>query len=553
MLKKILNAETKSIAFASFILGIATLTSAVLGLFRDRLLAGRFGIGDDLDVYYAAFRIPDFVAMVFIMGAISAAVIPVFSEYFVKSKEQAWKFASNLINLFLLTLTVICIFLVIFTPQLVFLIAPGFKGEKRELLISVTRIMFLSPILLGTSNVISGILQIFQRFIATALAPIFYNFGIIFGILYFAPKFGIKGLAFGVVLGGFMHLLIQLPAFIVSGFKLKPLFNISDAGFLKVIKLMVPRSLGLAASQINLTVITAIASTLSSGSIAIFNLANNLASLLVGLTVIPFSTAAFPKLSMAYANKENDRFIKIFSSVVRQIFFLVIPLSLLFYILRAQIVRITLGTGRFGWSDTRLTAACLGIFSLAIFAQGLSLLLSKTFYSVYDTKTPALLSFITVGITIFLGFFLIWILKFQNVFSDLIRDVLRLKDVNDITVVGLPLAFSISAVCQAALLLFFLKRKVTILGFSEIRQSLNKVLLSSLFLVFFAYLIRTIVANFVNMRTFAGVFIQTISTGIIGLLAYVVSALFLKSAEIKSIEKLLLNNFLPRKKKNNPD
>lgn len=538
MLNKILNAETRSIALASLILGIATLSSAALGLFRDRLLASRFGAGDTLDAYYAAFRIPDFVAMVFIMGAISAAVIPVFSEYFVKSKDEAWTFTSNLINLFLLLLTVICIVLVIFTPQLMFLIAPGFQGEKKELVISLTRIMFLSPILLGVSNIISGILQVFHKFLVTALAPILYNIGIISGILFLVPKFGVKGLAFGVIFGGALHLLLQMPAFFRSGFKINFSFDLRNPGFVRVVKLMIPRSLGLAASQINLTVITAIASTLVSGSIAIFNFANNIASLLVGLTVVPFSTAAFPKLSVAFAKKEHERFGQIFSSVVRQIFFLIIPLSFLFFILRAHLVRLILGAGRFGWTDTRLTAACLGIFSLSIFAQGLTLLIAKTFYSVHDTKTPAIMSFVAVIFTVLVGITLTKALGAESVFTDSVQNLLRLEGINNIQVVGLPLASSASAILQCVLLAIFLRRKAT-LAFREIMISFGQVLVSSVLLAFSTYLALYLLATVVNMQTFAGVFIQAFFAGLAGVGAYVAGALLLKSREIEGIKALL--------------
>ncbi len=153
---KIVNIQTKNVTLAAVIIGLASVFSAALGILRDRLLAGKFGAGDELDVYYAAFRIPDFVSMVFIMGAISAAVIPIFSEYLTRDKEEAWKFLSNLFNLILFILIIVCAVLIVFTPQLVNLITPGFSEEKRELVSLLTRIMFLSPIILGTSNIIAS-------------------------------------------------------------------------------------------------------------------------------------------------------------------------------------------------------------------------------------------------------------------------------------------------------------------------------------------------------------------------------------------------------------
>ncbi|GAH60793.1 unnamed protein product, partial [marine sediment metagenome] len=179
MFKNILNIQTKNITSAAFVLAGAFFISILLGLIRDRLLARNFGLGFELDIYYAAFRIPDFISMVLIMGAIGAAIIPIFSEYLVKNREEAFKYFSNLLNLFLIFLILICGILFIFAPNLVSLIAPGFSSESKELTILLTRIMFLSPIFLGISNIISGILRVFQRFLITSLAPIMYNLGII--------------------------------------------------------------------------------------------------------------------------------------------------------------------------------------------------------------------------------------------------------------------------------------------------------------------------------------------------------------------------------------
>ena len=157
---------------------------------------------------------------------------------------------------------------------------------------------------------ISGILQVFNRFLVTAIAPLLYNCGIIIGILFFVPKFGVSGLAWGVVLGGIMHLLIQLPAFFHSGFKWRPDFNFRDPGVVKTIKLMIPRSLGLGAGQLNTIATTAIASTLMAGSIAVFNLANNLSSILVNAIAVSVSTASFPAMSMAFLTRGPRRIFK---------------------------------------------------------------------------------------------------------------------------------------------------------------------------------------------------------------------------------------------------
>ncbi len=460
MFRNILNIQTKNITSAAFILAGASFVSILLGLLRDRLLARNFGLGDELDIYYAAFRIPDFISMVLMLGAIGAAIIPIFSECLIKNREEAFKYLSNLLNLFLIFLILICGILFIFAPNLVSWIAPGFSAEKKELTILLTRIMFLSPVFLGISNIISGILRVFKRFLITSLAPIMYNFGIISGILFFVPRIGLPGLAWGVVLGGFLHLLIQLPILIKVGFKPKKILNISEPGFLRTLKLTIPRSIGLAATQINLIVVTAIASTLASGSIGAFNLAESLSRPLLTLVGISFSTAAFPSLSLAFSKKNKEKFTKIFFSTFYKILFFILPLSFLLFLSRDLLVKIILQVGKFGLVDVRLTASCLGMFCFGIFAQGLVLLIAKAFYALQDTKTPAAVSVIGMFINIIFCFSFIKLLSFPNPFQQFLVNILNLPALKNIEIIGLPLALSLSAVFQFFILFPLFWRKI---------------------------------------------------------------------------------------------
>lgn len=539
MYKRILNSETKTINRAAVILAASSLVSGILGLFRDRLLAGTFGAGSELDIYYAAFRIPDFVAMVLIMGSISAAIIPLFSEYLVKSKEEAWKFFSNLLNSFLLFLVIISIILIIFVPQILRIIVPGFSGDKLETTVGLTRIMFLSPILLGISNIISGVLRVFKRFLVTSLSPIMYNIGIISGILFFVPRMGIKGLAWGVVFGALLHLLVQIPIIFSLGFKPQRALDFSHPGLLKAIRLTLPRTLGLAASQINLIVITAIGSTLVAGSIAVFNLADNLQRLPITFIAASFSTAAFPFLALYFSRMEKDKLIKEFLAVFKQIVFFIVPISLLIFILRAQIVRVILGTGKFAWADTQLTAACLGLFSIGIFAYGLSLLVSKTFYALHNTKIPALVALVTIAINVCLSFFFIWLLRFNNIFSASLIRFLDIDKVEGSLVVGLPLALSLSGVIQLLLLLFFLYKKIEIIKIREIIDFVIKVAICSVILILASLISIRIMAGLVDMQTFVGVFLQAAVSSIIGLGVYSVAALMLRLREIALVKRYI--------------
>ena len=544
MIKKFLNSQTKSISSASLILAVSYLGSAVLGLLRDRLLAGHFGAGNELDVYYSAFTVPDFIALILIFGAIAAAVIPIFSGYLLKDKEEAWKYVSTLLNVFLGFLIIICAILMIFTPAIISITAPGFLGHKKDLAVMLMRIMFLSPIILGASNLISGILQVFNRFLVTALAPLLYNTGIIIGIVFFVPHFGLPGLAWGVVLGGIMHLLIQLPSFFHSGFKYRPDFNLKNPGVLKTIKLMVPRSLGLGAGQLNTIATTAIASTLMAGSIAVFNLANNLSSILVNAVAVSVATASFPSMSMAFLRQENDEFLRKFSSIFRQMLFLTIPISFLLLILRVQIVRVFLGVGKFGWEDTKLTTACLGILALNLIAQALIIFLSKTFYAAHNTKIPAIISGLTVAFNIALSLLLVWLIKVSSGFYIFLMTTLRLGGVNNMGVIGLALAYSITAVLEGSLLLYMFYKKFPKLKTKEILNSLYKILIASAVMVTLTFVTRQLLGSVVNLQTFWGIFFQLVAPATVGVVTYAFTTHLLKSPENKTIVDSFLKKFL---------
>ncbi|MFH1582375.1 MAG: murein biosynthesis integral membrane protein MurJ [bacterium] len=457
---KLFNFQTKGITTAAIILGAASIVSAFLGIFRDRLLAGKFGAGDELDVYYAAFRIPDFVSMVLIMGSISAALIPIFSEYITRNNKEAWKFLSNLFNVVIVVLIFVCLLSVIFAPQLINIITPGFSEDKKELVVMLTRIMFLSPIILGTSNIISSVLQVFRRFLITSLSPIMYNLGIIIGIVLFVPRLGISGLAWGVVLGAVLHLLIQISVLLKVGFRYYNIFDISDPGLRRMIKLTIPRSIGLAAGQINFFVVTAIASTLTSGGLAVFSLSESLSRPFIILTGIAFSTAAFPHLTLSLSKEKKERFLEIFSKTFNKILILIVPLSILLFIFREELVSFVFQVGRFGLLESRLTAACLAMFCFGLFAKALNLFIVRSFYALQDTRIPAGVSVISMFLNLFLCIIFVWLLSFPNLFQNFWINFLSLENLNGIEIVGLPLALSVSAIFQYIVLKLIFRTKL---------------------------------------------------------------------------------------------
>ncbi len=503
----------KGIFFAAAILAAASFLSRLLGILRSRVLAGKFGAGDTLDAYYAAFRIPDFVFHLIVLGALSAAFIPVFTLYLQKEdKKEAWQLASIVLNFTILAVTIISAILFFFAPWLIFFIAPGFSGEKRELAVLFTRIMFLSPLFLGVSNVFSGILNSFKRFVAYAIAPLFYNLGIIFGAIFFVPCIGLSGLAWGVALGAFLHMLVQLPSVLACGFHYSFILDLKNKGVKKIGKLILPRMMGLAANQINLLFITFLASFLSAGSVAVFNLANDLQYFPIGIIGLSFAIAAFPSLAENFARDESQKFKQNLSSAVKQILYLIIPVSIFMLVFRAQIVRLILGTGHFDWEDTKLTLNALGFFALSIFAQSLIPLLARAFFALQDTITPLLASMASIVLNLILGFYLS----------------------SKIGVAGLALAFSVHAIFNMVILIYFLYRRLGGIDGGNLLSFLLKVIIASLLSGFLGQWLKTPLSLVFDTHTGLGLLFQTILALGGGFLLYLLLSWFLKIEEIST-------------------
>jgi len=305
---------------------------------------------------------------------------------------------------------------------------------------------------------------------------------------------------------------------------------------------MVPRFFAIAAQQINLIVITAIASTIL-GAISIFNFANSLQGFPVSIIGVSFAIASFPTLSKIWANGQKKDFLLNFSLVFRQILFFAIPISLLIFILRAQIVRLVLGTlgaKQFDWIATRLTAASLGIFSVGILASTFIPFVCRTFFSFQDTKTPTKIAIATVLLNIILSFSFVKILKFPNFFQSFLIDLLKLRGIEEISVISLPLAFTITTIFQFLFLLFFFSKKFGDFGKKEILTSFKKIIIASIFLIFSTYFSLYFFARFLNTHTVFGLLIQTISAGLIGTIFYFLVTFYLKSPELRIIKSSIL-------------
>ena len=521
MFKDIFKKQINSITIAAILVALSSLASRLLGVVRDRILAGQFGAGATLDIYYAAFRIPDLIYNLIVLGAISAGFIPIFTSLVkdfkcaegeeaehCRKNEGAWKLANNILNILLLGLAVLSVIGIIFAPGLTRLIAPGFSGEEQAQTAALTRIMFLSPLFLGISGIIGSVLQSFKRFMIYSLAPVFYNVGIIIGALLFVRWWGVYGLAWGVIFGAFLHMAIQIPAVRHLGFRYRLKIDWRDVNTWKMGKMMVPRTLSLAVSQINLVVTTIIASNLSAGSLAVFNLANNLQSFPVGIFGVSFAIAAFP--SMAEAAFDKDKLAASFSQTMRQILFFVIPATFLIIALRAQIIRVILGTGNFDWQDTILTMNTLGFFAVSLFAQATLPLLIRVFYARHDSATPFYLSLVSAVINVGLS----WALAPK------------------MGVAGLALAYSVANIINFVLLWIWLYFRVGTLDIGNIFIAVLKFTISAIAAGGAAQIMKVAIWPFINMAKFSGVFTQLIAAGGFGLIVYVLFCYLFKSEEL---------------------
>jgi putative peptidoglycan lipid II flippase len=514
MFRRIFSKSIDNITTAAALVAASSLASRILGVVRDRILAGSFGAGVTLDSYYAAFRIPDLIFNLVVLGALSAGFIPVFSSL-IKDRngesgdknKDAWQLVSNILNFLLILLVILSALGIIFSGSLTKLITPGFSLEQQQEVAVLTRIMFLSPIFLGLSGIMGGILQSFKRFLVYSLAPILYNLGIIVGALYFVDLWGASGLAWGVVLGAALHFVVQIPSVYRLGFKYKTFISWGDKNIRKIAAMMVPRTMSLAISQINLVVITIIASGLAEGSLTAFNFANNLQAFPVGIFGISFAIAAFP--SLAESASDYQKLVKHFSNTIRQILFFVIPASVLIIALRAQIIRVVLGTGNFDWRSTFMTMDALGFFALSLFAQATIPLLTRVFYAKHNSKTPFYFGLIAILVNIFLSFYLS----------------------KSLGVAGLALAFSIANIINLILLFGWLYVKVGALDFPRILTSVFKFSVSAIAAGLATQITKFLVWPFIDMTKFLGVFTQLVTSFLAGILVYALFCYLLGSEE----------------------
>ncbi|MDQ6746960.1 MAG: murein biosynthesis integral membrane protein MurJ [Candidatus Dormibacteraeota bacterium] len=397
-------------AAATLVVGAAFVLSRLLGLVRDQLIAAHFGVTDALDTYNAAFRVPDTLFALVIGGAVGSAFIPVFSGLLEQRKmAAAWRLTSTLINASVVLLALGGILLALLAPSLVALvIAPGFPPDKQARTVELTRIMLLSPLFLGLGGWAQGILNARHNFTASALAPIAYNGGIIVGVLFLAPRWDVQGLAAGVVLGALLHFLVQVPSLIRTGMHYQPLhLDLHDEGAGQVGRLVLPRIVGQAAFQANIVVTTAIASTLPGGDLSAFNYAYLLLMLPYGVIAMSLATVLFPHMTAQVGRGDLAAMQRTLSNGLRTVLFLLLPAAVSLGFMRREIVGLLFQFGKFHQGSTELVARALEWFAWGLLAYGVAEILTRAYYALQDTRTPVVVSFVTVLLNLGMSWFLV--------------------------------------------------------------------------------------------------------------------------------------------------
>jgi putative peptidoglycan lipid II flippase len=508
--------------------GGMTIISRILGFARDLVIAMQFGATFAADAFFVAFRIPNVQRKVLSEGAISAAFIPVFTETRnQKGEEDAWVMTANLFNILLAVLITSSLALAIFAPYIIIIFAPGFIPipEKFNLTVLLTQWMAPYFLFIGLAVFCMGILNSYNMFALPAITPAILNICMITGALIISPKLDqpILGLAIGVVFGGILQFIIQVPAILKCGFKFIPSINWKNPEALKVCRLMIPAIFGLAVYELNMLVDTLLASLLPEGSISYLYYGNRLVQLPLGVFGVALGIAILPMLSRQVVKKDFSDMIKTISFGTRLILFITIPATIGLIILRFPIINTLWERGEFNRITTEGTAIALLYYSAGLCAFcGLKIIV-PAFYSLQDTKTPVKIGIYSMVLNIILNLILMGPLKHG----------------------GLALATSIAALFNVTLLIYFLRKRMGLMGGRKILSSVIKLFFVSGIMGITVYYFNI---NFFNPNSPLIIKLLTLSANIsIGLLVYVSLSRIIQNQELSFLIGLIRN----RKKKSN--
>lgn len=521
-----LEKKQNSILSAALIITVANVASSLSGLIRERLLISTyFGSEASQKAYEAfqlAFQVPDTLFQLIILGALSAAFIPIFTKYKKKSEQEAFKVSSSVMNILLLIFLVISVVVFIFADPITAQRTGGeFTQRQIQIAANLTRLMLVAQFFFAVSNFMTGILQSYQRFIIPALSPIFYNLGILLGVFTLSSRFGIYAAGIGVIMGAFLHMIIQIPYVLRLGYRYKLVFNFTHHGVKELFNLIPLRVLTLGLSEVQNLALGFFATSIGNLSFVVIKLALRLVAIPIRLFGVPISQASLPFLSQESTDRQLEKFKSLVVQSINQIAFLAFPASVLLLILRLPIVRLVFGTHNFPWQKTLMTGRAVAIIALSIGAQAMVQLLIRAFHALKDTLTPF---FVIAGVVAtYLG--LCWWFVFQL----------------DIGVLGLAWASAVVALIELVLFLGLLEHKVGgIFWDKEFILSQVKMLISSFLMAVFLYLPYRILDELVfNTTRTVELVALTVTTSTIGILVYLYFSMLFDVKEIKYLVRMV--------------
>lgn len=470
---KWLEKKQNSILSAALVITLANIFSSVFGLWRERVLINQFFSTDSsqraYEAFQVAFQIPDMLFQLIIMGALAASFIPLFTELKKKDEAQAFRFTSIVMNWVLLLFIFFSVLAFIFAePITSFRTGLKFTPEQVEIAVKLTRLMLFAQIFFAISNFLTGILQAYQRFVAPALAPIFYNLGIMLGTVFLSHYFGIYAAGLGVLLGAFLHMAIQFPLVWKMGFRFRFDFGLKFPSVKRLFTLMPPRFLTVGVTEFQNLAMGFFATTIGDLSFVVVKLATRLMTLPIRFFGVPISQASLSFLSEESAWQNREKFNRLLLQSLNQIAFFAMPASVLLLILRVPIVRLIFGTYNFPWKTTVLTGKVVAIIAISITAQAMVQLLLRAFHALKDTKTPFIITLITVLAYLLVSYFSVYVFSLD--------------------VLGLGLAISLAAFLELALFLFLLNKKISCFSFQDFWLPQLKILAASFLMAVFLYL-----------------------------------------------------------------
>lgn len=403
------STSTGKIARSAGAVSIAVMCSRVLGLIREQVFAGLFGAGFAIDAFVVAFRIPNLLRDLFAEGALSAAFVTVFTDYSTnRGSEATWRLAGNVLVFFTLLISLLTLVGLYWTEPIVHLLAPDFDlvAGKSELTVKLTRIMFPFLLFVSLAAVVMGMLNTKGKFFVPAMSSTFFNLGSIvggLGLAWMFPRFGqpaIAGMAWGTLIGGALQLVIQLPTLVKVGFQFRFNCNPFDPGLRRILLLMLPATIGLSATQINIFVNTNFAASCVEGSVSWLNYAFRLVQLPIGVFGVALSIAVMPVLAKQAADKDLASLKQTFTSSLVLVFALAVPATAGLVLLAEPIIRLIFEHGAFTAMDTLQTADALTYYAIGLFAYAAIKVMVPVFYAIGNTKYPVVGSFLGVAINI---------------------------------------------------------------------------------------------------------------------------------------------------------